>query len=309
MSAAGATELVRALLTEPVEARIASTAALKAHAARSTVSPPPAHRAALGGLAAAGVGWAFACGYESALARLDPELARAGAVTALCATEQGGGHPRAIRTALTPAPGGGYVLAGTKSWVTLGADAEVLLVVATTGVDAQGRNRLRVARIPASRSGVRLEPGGATPFAPEIAHARAVFEAVPVADGELLAGDGYAAVLKPFRTIEDVHVLAAVLGWALAVARTSAWERTFLEEGVGLVLLLRALGAADPSSPATHVLLAGALASVKRLLDAAPWATAAAAVRDAWARDRPLLDVASTVRAARREAAWKALGA
>jgi alkylation response protein AidB-like acyl-CoA dehydrogenase len=308
MSAAGALELVRALLAAPVEPRVDSTAALKAHAARWAGGGDTVDRAALGGLAAAGVGWAFACGYEAALARLDPALARGGAVTALCATEQGGGHPRAIRTTLTPAPAGGHVLAGTKSWVTLGADAEVLLVVASTGLDAQGRNRLRVARVPASRPGVRLEPGGATPFAPEIAHARAVFDAVAVADEELLSGDGYDAVLKPFRTIEDVHVLAAVLGWALGVARASAWERTFVDEGVGLVLLLRTLGAADPSSPATHVALAGALASVKRLLDAAPWATTTAAVRDAWARDRPLLDVASTVRAARREAAWKALG-
>jgi len=303
-----ATDLVRVLLTAPLEARIASVAALKEHAARWAGGGDTVDRAALGGLAAAGVGWAFACGYEAALAKLDPELARGAAVMALCATEQGGGHPRAIRTTLTPAPGGGHRLAGTKSWVTLGADAEVLLVVATTGVDAQGRNRLRVARIPASRPGVRLEPGGATPFAPEIAHACAVFDAVPVADDELLPGDGYDALLKPFRTIEDVHVLAAVLGWALGVARASAWPRAFLDEGVGLVLLLRTLGAADPSSPATHVTLEGALAAVKRLLDAAPWDTAAAGVRDAWARDRPLLDVASTVRAARHDAAWRALG-
>ena len=74
-----------------------------------------------------------------------------------------------------------------------------------------------------------------------------------------------------------------------------------------MVCSLRALGGAPPSRAETHLVLAGALAATRRLLDAAPWAHAGASVRESWQRDRPLLDVASAVRAARREAAWKTL--
>jgi alkylation response protein AidB-like acyl-CoA dehydrogenase len=301
-------DLVRALLTGAADASVASATTLKVHSARA--SGDTVERAALGGLAAAGVGWAFACGYEAALARLDPEAARDGSLTALCATEEGGGHPRAIRTTLTPHGGDGrHVLTGRKAWVTLGAEAEVLLVVASVGVDAHGRNRLRVARVPSTRAGVRLEPGGATPFAPEIGHARAVFEEVLVDEGELLPGDGYATVLKPFRTIEDAHVMAAILGWGIGIARRTAWERAWIDEAVALVVALRAIGAAAPSEPGTHIALAGTLAGTRRLLHAAAWDRVDPPVRAAWERDRVLLDVASTVRAARLEAAWRALTA
>jgi hypothetical protein len=298
-------DLVRALVSAARGPTVDSCAALREHAALA-----PEHtidRAALGGLAAAGVGWAFACGYEAALTHLDPEATCGGMLTALCATEDGGGHPRAIRTALAPAPGGGYTLAGRKNWVTLGAEAQMLLVVASVGEDERGRNRLRVARVPAARAGVRLEEGGATPFAPEIGHARAFFDGVAVAESELLAGDGYDTVLKPFRTIEDAHVMAAVLGWSMGVARSSEWERAWIDEAAGLVLLLRTIGEEDPSRPETHLALAGAIASTKRLLDGAAWTRTDEAVRAGWQRDRALLDVASNVRAARHEAAWRAL--
>jgi hypothetical protein len=298
-------DLVRALVAGSPEPRIASCSALREHAGRAPAGT--IDRAALGGLSAAGVGWAFACGYEAALVRLDPESTRGGALTALCATEEGGGHPRAIRTTLAPAPGGGHTLTGRKNWVTLGSEAQVLLVVASTGQDEGGRNRLRVARVPASRDGVRLEEGGDAPFAPEIRHARATFDHVAVAEAELLPGDGYVAVLKPFRTIEDAHVMAAVLGWSVGVARASAWERAWIDEALGLVLLLRAIGAEDPSRPETHLVLAGAITATRRALDAAPWERCDAGVRAAWERDRPLLDVASNVRAARHETAWRAL--
>ena len=90
--------IVRALLADAAGAPIASAEALRAQAAAAPADT--VDRAALGGLAAAGVGWAFACGYEAALARLDPGATRGGLLAALCATEEGGGHPRAIRTTL-----------------------------------------------------------------------------------------------------------------------------------------------------------------------------------------------------------------
>ena len=203
--------------TSPV---IRGAADLRAYRAAQSPETPTVDQAALGGSHADGMGWAFAAGYEAALARLDPMAVRGGALAALCATEEGGGHPRAIRSTLAPAPGG-FVLSGSKTWVTLGADAEALLVVASVGSDAEGRNRLKVARVPTLRSGVTLQAGEPTPFAPEIGHARATFEAVAVGHEDVLPGDGYDDALKPFRTIEDIHVTAAVLGWAIGVGRSN----------------------------------------------------------------------------------------
>lgn len=145
-------------------ATVSSVTELRDHIAGCPASDT-VERAALGGRVAATLGWSFACGYEAALRRLMPSLG--GELAALCASEDGGGaHPRNIRTTLTPAQGG-WLLDGRKSWVTLGASADVLLVVASKGADAQGRNRLRVARVPSTRAGVTLEGAAPLPFVPE----------------------------------------------------------------------------------------------------------------------------------------------
>lgn len=299
-------DLVRALMAGTTSGVIRGAADLRAYRAAQSPGTPTVDQAALGGSHADGVGWAFAAGYEAALARLDPAGVRGGTLAALCATEEGGGHPRAIQSTLAQAPGG-FVLSGRKTWVTLGADVDMLLVVASVGGDAEGRNRLKVVRVPALRSGVTLQAGQPTPFAPEIGHARATFDAVVVSPGDVLPGDGYDDALKPFRTIEDIHVTAAVLGWAIGVGRSSGWERAWLEHALAALLLLRAAGDAPPLAAGTHLALAGALRLVRQVLEAADWARSDAA-RASWERDRRLLDVATSVRAARLEAAWRGLG-
>src|SRR5437588_11886352 len=84
-------------------------------------------RAAAGGFVADRIGYAFLAGYRAALARLDPTLSRA----SLCATEEGGAHPRAIKTRLAPQRDGAFVLDGEKTFATLASAAETLLVVAS----------------------------------------------------------------------------------------------------------------------------------------------------------------------------------
>jgi alkylation response protein AidB-like acyl-CoA dehydrogenase len=305
--------LVHTLVSAAERPTIGSTADLRAHVAAAGPDNT-VERAALGGLCADGLGWAFACGYEAALRRL-PGAGVEGRLACLAATEEGGGHPRAIRAALTPREPrephdrGGWELSGDKAWVTLGTDAEVLLVVATTGQDDRGRNRLRVARVPSSRAGVTLQPGAPRPFVPEIAHARLQLRCVLVADDELLEGDGYDDVLKPFRTIEDTHVFAACLGWALGVGQASGWDHNWIERALATLVALRGIGQASPSAPETHLALAGAMELGRSLLTTADWWRAHEAVRARWERDRPLLEVAGKVRAARLEAAWGAVWA
>jgi hypothetical protein len=301
------TSFLRALAAGTQTIRIRSASDLRAwRAAEDGVHT--VEQAALAGLAADGMGWAFAGGYEAALARLDPQGMRGDVLGSLCATEEGGGHPRAIRTSLAPSAEA-FRLSGHKSWVTLGDEADVLLVVASVGADSEGRNRLRVIRVPARREGIVVSEAAATPFVPEVAHASATFVDVVIHPNELLPGDGYDDALKPFRTIEDVHVMAAVLGWAIGVGRASAWPRTWIDEALALVATFRAVSDEPPLAPETHVTLAGAQSLARRLLGEAPWSRCDEGTRSKWERDRPLLEVASKVRAARLEAAWQALTA
>jgi hypothetical protein len=140
-----------------------------------------------------------------------------------------------------------------------------------------------------------------------VRHAQVVLEQVPVADAGLLPGDGWEQWVKPFRTVEDVHVHAAALAWLGATASRCAWPHALREELAASVLCFQSLAQLDPSSPVTHVALGGALAQVRRLVEACEphWATAPAQARVRWERDRPLLEVAGKARQLRLARAWE----
>ena len=262
-------------------------------------------RAILGGYAARDVGEAFRAGYLAAIARLGGST-RPGC---LAASEEGGAHPRNIRTRLTPS-GEGYVLDGAKTWVTLATEVEELLVVATVG-EHDGKNLLRVARVPTGREGVTLTPRSPTPFAPGIVHATAVFAGVRVAEDELFPGDGYTEYVKPFRTIEDIHVGAAMLAFLVAVAERHAFPRAVLVDLFPLLLAARVLASCDPKAPETHVALAGVFAGLSRLLGADATTAAIETMpeheRAELRRDLPLLLIAERARALRLDAALEAI--
>lgn len=261
-------------------------------------------RAIAGGFAADRLGYAFASGYTEALGRLVPELT--GTRAALCATEGGAAHPSAMQTTLSETAGG-LRLDGHKSFVTLGSFAEQLMVVATTGTDEQGRNRLCLVRVPVDRAGVRLADAPPVPFVPEIPHATVTFTAVEVDEHERLPGDGYDHYLKPFRTVEDLHVHGALLGWLLQLGRRSGWDHAHLERVAAAVCAAALLVDGDPSRPEVHIALAGLIAETATLIEIAEWDLVDDETRVRWERDRGLLHVAGKARAARREAAWRRL--
>ena len=266
----------------------------------------PIDRALAGGACADRIGFAFAGGYAEALRALVPG---ATGITALCATEEGGAHPKAIQTRLEPTANGGYEVTGRKKWATVANVASSLLVVASTGVES-GVNRLRVVRIAANAPGVRLVPASA-PFVPEIPHAAVELERVAVSEADVLPGDGYDEYLKPFRTVEDVHVHAALAGYLIGVARRHGFEKATIEQLLVLALASRSIAALDPKVASTHLALAGLLASVPRVVEniEREWAAAPDDEWARWQRDRALLQVAGSARSARRERAWSTLGA
>ncbi|HEV8320309.1 MAG TPA: acyl-CoA dehydrogenase family protein [Myxococcota bacterium] len=289
----------------------------------------PLDRAIVGGFHADRLGYAFLGGYHAALRVLVPSLPD-GALVAMAASEQGGVHPRAIETSLVADGEAGWRMSGRKTFATLAPDAEHFLVIAGAAPvapqseaaphgsasaqerDGVGRHRLRALVVEAHRPGIHVTPLPPTPFAPEIRHASIELDNVRVAAADLLPGDGYDRYLKPFRTIEDLHVLGASVGYLLGAARRYDWPRETAEEGCALAAAVRGLAPAleEPLAPALHVALAGVLGTVRPWADrCAPlWAGADPGARARWERDRPLLEVAERARNARRAAAWGALG-
>lgn len=304
-------DLLRFLLTAPPRTEPLSGLGDWWHQHRGLASrfPTPVDHAFAGGFMADRLGYAFASGYHAALRSLFPRMP-ADHRAALCVTEAGGAHPSAMQTRLSGGDGPGPLrLNGSKAFVTLGTQADTLFVVATEGVDAQGRNRLRVVMIDPGRKGVRLDDLPQVPFVPEIPHAELSLEDVALSPDEVLPGDGYARYVKPFRTVEDCHVHAALVGWLLQVARRSGWPEQLQDELLAVAVAIRALALADPTSPAVHVALGGVLDQSQRLVQGLGehWAKVDALTRERWERDRSLLGVAGKARLKRREVARQRL--
>lgn len=268
--------------------------------------PEPIDQALVGGVTADRVGYAFAAGYQAALRRIDPGLPE-DRICCLSVTEEGGGHPRAVKATLTPIAGqNAYTLSGRKKWATLSSTGGVALAVASTGTDAEGRNQLRVARVDLGAPGVRVIAMPPPAFVPEIQHCRLEFDGVRVEADRLLPGDGYTRYVRPFRTLEDTHVGAAVLAYVLAVAFRAGWPNEMREELLHLIVSLRALALADASSPAVHLALEGFMRARHDLLQRAEplWQQADTEERERWERDAALTAIAGNVREQRTKTAW-----
>jgi hypothetical protein len=148
-----------------------------------------------------------------------------------------------------------------------------------------------------------------TPFIPEIPHAIVRFDRVLVSPERVLTGDGYDDYLKPFRTVEDIHVHLAGLGYLIGVGRRCVWAESLLERAIALVVTGRALASLEPLAASTHVALAGLLAESRSLFqDCEPeWSKASGDERERWQRDRALFTVAERARSARQKSAWDRL--
>lgn len=201
----------------------------------------PIERALAGGFFSDRLGFAFASGYSAALGALVPSLSAGNPILAFCITEEGGAHPRSLKTRLSPEGEGRFLMSGKKLWGTLAPRAQKLLVAASLGEDDTGQNRLKIALLEASRPGITVGTPLEAPFVPEIPHAEILFERVEVREEDLLPGDGYKQYIKPFRTVEDIHVHAALLGYLVRVVRQYDWPLSFLERACALIAALRAL--------------------------------------------------------------------
>lgn len=268
----------------------------------------PVDDAIAGGFAADRAGYAFVAGGQAGMRALVPSLSD-DAIAAFCATEPGGNHPRAIETRLQP-DGDGFALSGSKRWSTMAPVADVLLVAAVEGADGTGRKRFRLVRVPASSPGLTIASMPTAKFMPEVPHGALELEGVHVEPSALLPGDGYAEYVKPFRTVEDLHVHAALLGYLVGSARRHAFTDDVIEKLATSVVATHALARLDPAAAETHVALAGLVAQDSELIAemTSSWARVSGDERDRWERDAGLFGgVASQARERRRQVAWETL--
>lgn len=272
----------------------------------------PFEHAAAAGYAADRLGWAFVGGYQAAGRVLAPELPDS-QMFSLCVTEATGNRPRDIKTRLDahPSGDGSWILDGAKAWASLGAQSSILFVIATLGPGEDGRQRLRTVRVTPDTEGVVVIPQPPTPFTPEIGHASVRFDQVRVPAAAVDPDDAYLEVVKPFRTIEDIHVIGAALGYLIGCSHAFRWPPDVAEEALALLTTLGHLATQPPLDPLTHRVLHGVLAAYARLLtECEPlWMKAPAEESQRWTRDRKLLGVAARARDARLERAREQTGA
>ncbi|WP_327438768.1 acyl-CoA dehydrogenase [Pseudomonas donghuensis] len=259
----------------------------------------PFELAVLGGRAMSTPGLAFLVGYQAALRVLWPSAPQS--LGALCASERRSVRPADMQVRLDD-----LRLSGSKDFVTAGLDAEWLLVAARC--EAQGRPvELSLAVVYAGEPGVRLESLPALPLMPEVGHARLHLQGALC---ERLAGDGWDAYVKPFRSLEDLYVLSALCAWLYGVGQETGWPQNLQ---LRLISLLGACAegtrqCADTS--ASHLLLGGLFAQFNSLKDELNQALLASPGEWAslWQRDQGLLEIASAARAKRLAKAWAAAG-
>ncbi len=259
----------------------------------------PFELAALGGRAMATPGLAFLVGYQAALRVLWPSAPPS--LGALCATERRSVRPADMRTRLE-----GLRLTGSKDFVTAGLEAEWLLVAARSEA-AGAAPQLNLAVVYPGEPGVTLEPLPTLPLMPEVGHGRLL---LAQAACELLAGDGWDAYVKPFRSLEDLYVLTALTAWLYGVGQACAWP-----QGLRLQLLGLLAGCAEASrqcadSTGCHLLLGGLFAQFQALRGEIDAALAAGPVQwaELWQRDQGVMALAIAAREKRLNKAWAAAG-
>lgn len=250
----------------------------------------PFELAVAGGRRMATPGLAFLVGYQAALRMLWPSAPLS--LGALCATEQRSLRPADMQTRLKD-----LRLSGRKDFVTAGDAADWLLVAARSEEPGE-TPRLSLAVVYPGEPGVKVEKLPALPLMPDISHGRLYLDGALC---ELLAGDGWDAYVKPFRTLEDVYVLSAMTAWLYGVGQDSDWP-----QALQLRLLALLAGCAEasrqaPNNPPGHVLLGGLFAqfeSLKTEVDQAlvqgdpAWAAM-------WQRDQGVMQLAAGARAKR----------
>ncbi|WP_077049020.1 acyl-CoA dehydrogenase family protein [Pseudomonas sp. KK4] len=258
----------------------------------------PFELAVAGGRLMATPGLAFLVGYQAALRMLWPSAPAS--LGALCATEQRSLRPADMQTRLRD-----LRLSGQKDFVTAGDAADWLLVAARCEQPGEDP-RLSLAVVYPDEPGVRVEKLPAIPLMPDVSHGRLFLDNAAC---ELLAGDGWDAYVKPFRTLEDIYVLSAMTAWLYGVGQECDWPQPLQLRLLALLAGCAEVSRQAPGSQAGHVLLGGLFAQFEALKDEIDQALASGSPEWAamWLRDRAVMELGSVARGKRLAKALAAI--
>jgi len=262
-------------------------------------------RAILGGRLSQNLSFAFASGYQSAVESLFSNNEPDYLLSSLCVSEDKGNRPRHMETTLVETDGL-KVLNGSKKFVSGASDSQLMYVACKVGSDQDGRAILKVVSLASDTPGVTITPLPTLPFIPGVSHGKVSFDQVEISQVQVLSGDGYAKYIRPFRTYEDLHVLAAVLGFRIGQAIDSSWGEEAVQAHLSLVLSLQALNQCSLTSATSHIGLASCRDELNRLIDMydAKFEANDVSGFEAWKRDRMILNVAKGAHEKRTSSAW-----
>lgn len=255
--------------------------------------------AILGGRLASTPGLAFLAGYQTALRALVPSAPHG--IGALCVTEQRASKPSAIHTRLVDGQ-----ITGHKDFVITGSAAQWLIVLARSE-SVEQKPRLTAVLVATDNPHITLQSLPALTVVPDIAHSAVHFSQ---AQCQILSGDGWDDYSKPFRTLEDGHVLAALCAWLYGQSLLDQWPQELQLQLIAVLAGLKETLAQPNKDAASHLLLAGNLAQFASLQTHISRALAnhsSQKTAQAWQRDKAILELASSARMRRLEAAKNAL--
>lgn len=252
--------------------------------------------------------YAFAGGYQSAISNLIPQVG-SDRISSFCVTEKQGNSPKHIQTSLE-SWNDEWRLSGRKQFVTCANIADQLVVAASSGKDDNGRNKITMVLISRASPGVNIQEMPALSFVPELSHGIVELSNVPIRPDQVLAGDGFNDYVKPFRTVEDIHVSGATLGYLYGAARRNEWPTHLIEKILLCLITIRDLATWSPKKAETHLLLGAHQAQVDALCEELipAWENSDHDECARWHRDRKLMEVASSIRAQRQLRARQSLG-
>lgn len=255
--------------------------------------------AIFGGRLAATPGLAFLAGYQAALRALIPTAPPG--IGALCVTEQRCNKAADIHTRLL-----NNQISGQKDFVIAGSEAQWLIVLARSEASAQAP-RLSAVLVATDNPNVSLISRPTLPILPDIPHSSVRFSQAPC---RVLAGDGWDDYNKPFRTLEDGHVLAALCAWLYGQSLLDQWPQALQLQLIAMLAGLKETLQQPSKAPATHVLLGGLLvqfASLQGHVEQALNRYSSQTIALAWQRDKAVLEIAGSARMRRLEMALNTL--
>ena len=264
-------------------------------------------QAALGGRYSHNMSFAFSAGYQSALHALFKPTIRT--LSSLCVTEKEGNLPKHIQSCLSQEEKG-WQLSGEKSFITGASEAKQLYIAVKALQKPKqapaDRPKIKMLSIASASAGIEITAMPALPFVPDISHGTASFNRVEIQASQILTGDGHSQYVKPFRTYEDIHVLAAITGFRIGEAINSNWSSQSIEAHLTLLTSLLSLNPDNFDDATTHIIFSGCRTQFNELVQQTDkeFERNNTVGFDYWKRDKALLGIASKAHEVRTQRAW-----